>query len=152
MLRALVLAAVAAAAVVLAAPAAAVIHPGQSIAGVELGMTKGEVRAELGQPAQVLRQRNAFGPVTTFRYFRLRVTFQGDRNVTAVKTTRKRERTPRGVGVGSTKAQLLARVRGVRCATHTLCEKGRLVPGTRITVFRLFDGRVTSVLVGFVID
>ena len=37
MFRALLLAIVAAAAVVLAAPAGAVIHPGTSIAGVELG-------------------------------------------------------------------------------------------------------------------
>jgi hypothetical protein len=152
MTRPLLVAALTAAALVLAAPAGAVIHPGHSIAGVELGMTKAQVRAELGQPAQVIRRRNEFGPVTTFRYFRLWVTFQGDRTVTAVKTTRKRERTPRGAGVGSRKAQLLARVRGVRCETRTLCTKGRLTPGGRVTVFRLFNGRVTSVLVGFVID
>ena len=152
MIRPLVVAGLAAASLALAAPAAAVIHPGSSIAGVKLGMTKGEVRAQLGQPLEVRRQRNEFGPVTTFRYFRLWVTFQGDRTATAVKTTRKRERTPRGVGRGSTRAQVKARVRGVRCPTATLCEAGRLVPGGRVTVFRLFEGRVTSVLVGFVID
>ena len=135
-----------------AAPAGAVIHPGHSIAGVELGMTRAQVRAELGEPARVTRGSNEFGPFRVFRYFRLWVTFQGEETVTAVKTTRTRERTPRDAGVRSTRAQLLARVRAVRCRTATLCEKGRLVPGGRVTVFRLFNGRVTSVLVGFVID
>ena len=135
-----------------AAPAGAVIHPGHSIAGVELGMTRAEVRAELGPPARVIRGRNVFGPYRTLRYFRLWVTFQGEQAASAIKTTRLRERTPRGVGVKSTRAQLLANVRGVRCATRTLCEKGRLTPGSRVTVFRLFRGRVTTVLVGLVID
>ena len=152
MTRPFVVVVLAAAALTVAAPADAVIHPGQSIAGVELGMTKAEVRAKLGEPQLIVRDRNEFGPVTTLRYFRLRVIFQGNQSVTAVKTTRKRERTPRGVGVGSTRAQVKARVRGVRCRTKTLCEAGRLVPGGRVTVFRLFRGRVTSVLVGFVID
>jgi hypothetical protein len=152
MTRLLLLAALVAAASASAAPAGAVIHPGHSIAGVELGMTRGQVRTTLGEPAQVIRGTNEFGRFRVFRYFRLWVTFQGEQSVTAVKTTRLREKTPRGVGVKSTRAQVLARVRGVRCRTSTLCEKGRLVPGGRVTVFRLFDGRVTSVLVGFVID
>jgi hypothetical protein len=150
--RTLLVVAAATATLALAAPGGAVIHPGSSIAGVKLGMTKAEVRAKLGEPDRIVRGRTPFGPVTTFRYFRLRVIFQGNRNVTAVKTTRKRERTPRGVGVGSTRAQVKARVRGVKCPEPTICEKGPLVPGSRVTVFRLFDGRVTSVLVGFVID
>jgi hypothetical protein len=152
MTRLLVAVGLAAAALAVAAPAGAVIHPGSSIAGVKLGMTKAEVRTKLGQPDRIVRQRNEFGPVTTFRYFRLWVTFQGNREVTAVKTTRRKERTPRGIGVGSTRAQVKARVRGVKCPEPTICEKGRLVPGSRVTVFRLFKGRVTSVLVGFVID
>jgi hypothetical protein len=135
-----------------AAPAAAVIHPGHSIAGVELRMSRADVRAHLGEPTRVIRGTNKFGPFRTFRYFRLWVTFQGNENVTAVKTTRVRERTPRGIGVKSTRTQVLARVRNVRCPEPTICEAGRLVPGGRVTVFRLYGGRVTSVLVGFVID
>ena len=150
--RPLLLAAALAALAASAAPVGAVIHPGSSIAGVELGMTRAEVRAELGAPARVIRGRNEFGTYRIFRYFRLWVTFQGERTATAIKTTRTRERTPRGVGVRSTRAQVLARVRNVRCRTRTLCEAGRLEPGGRVTVFRLFRGRVTSVLVGFVID
>jgi hypothetical protein len=150
--RPLLLACLVVAFAALAAPVGAVIHPGHSIAGVELGMTRAQVRAELGPPARVTRGRNEFGFFRTFRYFRLWVTFQGEETVTAVKTTRLRERTPRGVGVRSTRAQVLARVHRVRCPLPTLCEKGRLVPGGRVTAFRLFRGKVTSVLVGFVID
>jgi hypothetical protein len=151
-MKRLLLLALAVVAAASAAPAGAVIHPGHSIAGVELGMTRAQVRAELGPPSQVIRGTNEFGRFRTFRYFRLWVTFQGEETVTAVKTTRTRERTPRGVGVKSTRAQVLARVRNVRCPEPTICEAGRLVPGGRVTVFRLFRGRVTSVLVGFVID
>lgn len=135
-----------------ASPAGAVIHPGHSIAGVELGLTRAEVRAELGEPARVIRGSNEFGRFRIFRYFRLWVNFQGEQSVTAVKTTRLRERTPRGVGVKSTKAAVLARVRNVLCDEPTICTKGPLVPGGRVTVFRFFNGQVTSVLVGFVID
>ena len=148
----LLLASLVAATTVSAAPAGAVIHPGSSIAGAKLGMTRAEVRATLGEPARVIRGSNEFGRFRIFRYFRLSVTFQGEQTATAVKTTRLREKTPSGVGVKSTRAQVLARVRGTRCPTPTLCEKGRLVPGGRVTVFRLFGGMVTSVLVGFVID
>jgi hypothetical protein len=151
-IRLLVLAALVAGFAVTASPAGAVTHPGHSMAGVELGMTRAQVRADLGPPARVIRDTNEFGPYRAFRYFRLWVTFQGEETVTAVKTTRLRERTPRGVGVKSTRARVLARVHRVRCPLPTLCEKGRLVPGGRVTVFRLYRGRVTSVLVGFVID
>ena len=152
MTRPLLLACLVFASAALAAPAGAVIHPGHSIAGVELGMTRAQVRAGLGPPAGVTRGRNEFGFFRTFRYLRLWVTFQGEERVTAVKTTRLRERTPRGVGVKATRARVLARVHRVRCPLPTLCETGRLVPGGRVTVFRLYRGRVTSVLVGFVID
>jgi hypothetical protein len=129
----------------------AAIVPGRSIAGVELGLTRAEVRAALGAPIRVRRASNEFGPFTVFHYFRLRVTFQGNAGATAVETTRRRQRTARGIGVGSTTSQVLARVAGSRCE-RTLCTKGRLTPGGRVTVFRLRRGRVTSVLVGFVID
>ena len=135
----------------LASPAGARIVPQRSITGVELGMTRAEVRERLGQPTRVERGNNEFGHFTVFRYFRLKVTFQGDSSVTAVSTTRRRERTRSGVGVGSTRAQVDARVRNTRCNRHE-CVVGRFLAGGRVTVFRLFRGRVTSVLVGFVID
>ncbi len=117
MTRPLPLACLVIASAALAAPAGAVIHPGHSIAGVELGMTRAQVRAELGPPARVTRGSNEFGFFRTFRYFRLWVTFQGEETVTAVKTTRQRERTPRGVGIKST-PRPGARERSARALPH----------------------------------
>lgn len=151
MKRLTVLLVVIAAAAVLAAPAGARIVPGQSIAGVKLEMTKGQVRSVLGTPTTITHGSNEFGTFTVFKYFRLQVTFQGDRTVTAVKTNRKKERTRHDIGVGSTRADVLAKVPGVRCF-RTLCQKGESLPGQRITAFFLYQRKVTSVLVGFVID
>ena len=139
-------------ALALAAPAGATIVPVQSIAGVELEMTQAEVIAVLGAPTATQHGTNEFGSFTKFKYRRLTVTFQGDVQVTAVKTTRKLERTAHDIGVGSTRAELRAGVTHLRCDTPRLCRKGRLLPGHRVTVFRLYHGKVTSVLVGFVID
>lgn len=139
-------------ALVLAAPAQAAIVPGKSIAGVKLGMTETQMVGVLGLPDSVQNGSNAFGPFTVFKYRKLSVTFQGREDVTAVKTTRKSEKTSHGIGVGSTKAQLKAGVTKLKCITKNLCQKGKSVPGARVTVFRLYHGKVTSILVGFVID
>jgi hypothetical protein len=149
--RAAALAATLAAAAVVSSPAGATIHPQSSIAGVKLGMTQAEVIGVQGAPTTIETGNNEFGHFTVFRYFRLKVTFQGDTNVTAVKTSRRSERTPRGVGVGSTRAEVLANVLKVKCSKNE-CHRGKFLPGRRVTVFPLFHGRVTSVLIGFVID
>ena len=138
-------------AAIVAAPAGARIVPGQSIAGVKLSMTKAQVRGVLGEPTTIAHGANEFGTFTVFKYFRLSVTFQGNATVTAIKTTRKRERTRHDIGVGSTRAQVIAKVPGVQCL-RTVCQKGQSLPGERITAFFLYQRRVTSVLVGFVID
>jgi hypothetical protein len=138
-----------------AAAASAAIVPQRSIAGVRLGMTKAQVRATLGAPRRAVHGSNDFGSFTEFRYRGLRVTFQGDRRVTNLFTTRGTERTARGIGVGSTESQVKARVAGVRCRTESgfrHCFVGRFLPGRRITDFRIRSGRVSSVDIGFVID
>ena len=109
----------------------------------------------LGKPLAVIRRRNEFGPFTEYRYpFLLRVFFQGNERATAVETRGRRERTARGVGVGSTGAQVRRLVRGVRCegGRDGHCFVGSFRPGRRVTDFFLRGGRVARIVVGVVID
>jgi hypothetical protein len=131
--------------------AGAAIVPQRSIAGVALDMTKAQVRARLGAPPRVRHGRNDFGPWTQFVYPRVEVTFQGGNAATGLQTTSPKERTTRGAHVGSTKAELLARVHGLKCETGH-CFLGAFLPGKRVTDFFLRNGRVSRVIVGFVID
>jgi hypothetical protein len=138
-----------------AAAASAAIVPQRGIAGVRLAMTRAQVRAVLGAPAAVAHGSNDFGSFTVYRYRGLRVTFQGNRTVTAILATRASERTAAGVGVGSTEGQVRAKVAGVRCRTESgfrHCFVGRFLAGRRVTDFRIKRGHVTSVQVAFVLD
>jgi hypothetical protein len=142
-------------ALALAAGASAAIVPNHSVAGASLGQTRTQVRASLGNPLSVRRGRNDFGRYTVFRYASVTVSFQGNGGATALTTTSATERTARGVGVGSTEAQVKAGVRGVRCARFGAlrhCTLGRELPGRRVTDFVLRRGRVVRVVVGFVLD
>jgi hypothetical protein len=151
----LTLAICAAAALALAAPAQAKIVVQRGIAGVNLQMTKAQVRATLGRPMRVRTGTNDFGTFRELVYRRVTVTFQSGPQVTAVRTSSPLERTARGVGVGSTKAQVKARVHNVTCRNESgfkHCFVGKFLPGRKVTDFRLRNGRVSSVTIGFVID
>jgi hypothetical protein len=118
-------------------------------------MTKSEVRSKLGRPMGIRSGRNEFGRYVEFLYPRVRVSFQGGLRVTGVRTRSRLERTRRGIGVGSTEAQVKARVAGVRCRTEgglRRCFIGRFLPGRVITDFNVRNGRVTSIVIGFVLD
>ena len=142
----------------LAAPAAAsaLIQVDKGIAGARLDNTRGEVRAALGKPARTRSGSNDFGPWLRYEYRGgIHVLFQGRRQVSAVSTTGRGDRTSRGVGVGSTEAAVKRRVRGVRCETivgSRSCHTGRFTAGEIITDFLLRNGRVWRVSVGRVID
>lgn len=142
---------------VAAAHAGATILPQQGMAGVKLEMTKKQVRAALGEPLGIRRGKNDFGPYTEFRYpFLVSVFFQGDRTVTSVRTSGRKERTAQGIGVGSTEMDVKRKVPGARCKTFLggfrQCFVGSFRPGTRVTDFQIKRGRVVRVDVGFVID
>ena len=155
MRRVYLIAAVGLVAAVLASSAAATIVPQQSIAGVKVGMTQAKVRSVLGAPSSVKRGSNDFGKYTIFKYGGLQVNFQGNATLTDVSTTRTTERTASGVGVGSTEAQVKAKIKGVKCETDSgfrHCYLGKLGAGHRVTDFSIKHGKVSRVDVGVVID
>ena len=136
-----------------ATPASGRIFLQQGLAGVHLQMTPSQVKHVLGKPKGVKSGHNTYGRFFQYRYPKILVVFQGLRTVTAIMTSRKTERTPRGLGVGSTKAQV-KRIAGIHCRNALLanfCYIGVAAPGRRITEFRFNDSkRVTQVEIGVV--
>jgi hypothetical protein len=145
------LAAVAAGVVVAALPAAAggVIVPRRSIAGIALRMTPSAVRAELGEPSSRFRRR--WGPSdSTFpawRYAAKLVIVFVDGEVLFVETRNPGEKTRRGVGPGSSRADLLRAHPRIRCVSARFCEIGSAtgVEPKPYTGFWLRRDRVRSV-------
>jgi hypothetical protein len=145
---------------VLAAPAGAVIVPQKGMIGLRLQMTAKAVRAAKGAPDRARRINHPImGRVAQYRYGRTTVLFDGRRaraRVVSLTTRDVDERTARGIGVGSSRAAVRARVAGVTCRTEfgvSHCYVGRFEAGRRVTDFRLTrNARVASVTVGIVID
>lgn len=154
--------AVSAVLVLLALPSAAgaVIVPQESIKGVELDMTVGEVRSLLGGPDRFRTVRNDFaGRVREWRYGLTTLTFDGtasDAKVMAVSTRSRAERTAEGVGVRSRRGTVRSRVDGVRCLVefnYDHCFVGRWRAGEIVTDFAIDSrGRVSRVTLGRILD
>ncbi|HEX8084154.1 MAG TPA: hypothetical protein VF529_07665 [Solirubrobacteraceae bacterium] len=143
----------------LCAPAGATIVPQRGMLGVELGDTVREVRSKLGAPDGIrFVQNEIIGRQRIYRYGRTTIAFDGDgrrARVINLTTRSRRERLANGVGVGSTKTEVMRKVDGVKCPVDEMfhCYVGRLLPGRRVTDFRIGSrGRVTHVSVGRVID
>jgi hypothetical protein len=138
-----------------AGSAGATIVIGKGIAGVRLHMSPAAVRVALGKPARVVNGKNDFGPYTEFRYRGYVVDFQGGNAVTSVTTTLAKEKTPAGVGVGSTWLQVHRKVAHVGCTGSPVlgeCHVGQLLPGKTVTDFFFRAGKVNRVVVGIVLD
>ena len=141
-----------------AAPAPATIVPQRGMLGVVLGDSVREVRAKLGPPDGIRFVKNEIiGRQRVYRYGRTAISFNGagrGARVIDLTTRSRRERLANGIGVGSTKREVMRKVEGVRCPVDEMfhCYLGRLLPGRRVTDFRITDGRVTHVTVGRVID
>jgi hypothetical protein len=155
--RSLALAAAAVFTLASASTAEAVIQVQEGITGIRLGMSQAQVKAGLGDPGRTKTGHNDFGPFSQFLYRGgITITFQGNTSVTAVAIAGHSDRTPSGVGVGSTEKQVKEGVRGVKCQTLAAvrdCHVGAFLPGRRVTDFILGPNRrVTRVTIGFVID
>jgi hypothetical protein len=154
--------AVSAVLVVLALPSAAgaVIVPQESIKGVKLDMTVGDVRALLGSPDRFRTVHNDFtGRAREWRYGLTIVTFDGtaaDAKVMAVTTRSRTEKTAEGVGVRSRKSTVRSMVPDVRCLVefnYDHCFVGRWRIGEVVTDFSIDSrGRVARVTLGRILD
>ena len=142
--------------------ASALIVPQKSIAGIELNMTRPEVKDKKGQPDRIVHGTNDFGPYTQFTYKnavgKLMATFQGNNGVTAVWTNRETQKTAEGVHVGSPESALHDAYPRLHCRTETSdfrhCWTGRFRAGHKVTDYRIAmaTGNVKGVTVAFVID
>ena len=141
---------------VLASDAVAMIQIDRGIAGARLGASRDDVRAALGKPTKAAGGTNEFGRWVRYDFAGgLRVFFQGRTHVTSVTTTGLGDRTAKGVGVGSTEADVTANVPKVKCETFEsirTCHTSDLLPGKRVTDFLITNGKVARITVGIVID
>ena len=138
------------------ASAQAVIVPQKSIMGIELGMTKAEVKAEAGQPDAVRHPRNEIiGRYTEYQYGLTQIGIATNSGVIYVSTRDRDERTASGLGVGSSKRAVKRKLQGETCQKlprGSRCFLGQELPGRTVTDFRFRRGKVRSVLLGRVID
>lgn len=145
-MRTLLTAAVVLAGLALVAPdAGGKLLVSRGITDARLGMTQRDLDRRLGAPDSTADQRST--RVLVYVRRRLVVTLLRGR-VTLVSTQDARERTARGIGVGSTERQVSGRVRGTRCATRArvrFCRTGSVRRGRRSTTFLMVRGRVATV-------
>jgi hypothetical protein len=135
--------------------AASPIAPQHGMRGVSLGMSRQRVVAVLGPPLKIARGSNELGRWTSFRYRGLTVTFAFDRGASQLASTTPSDRTSRGVGVGSTAADVARSVAGARCVREPAyfhCYVGAWRAGSVVTDFAIRRGRVWRVVVGRVLD
>ena len=150
---------------VLAAPASATIVPNKGMAGVELGDCIEHAIAVLGYPDRTFGSTDFAGFKESYYYNDRALKLEFRRGggqcleMTSIRTRSGRERTKEGVGKGTMRTTLRAKLRGEKCRTFkhpkriTICWLGSMTPSKPVTEFRIDSkGRVNNVRVGIVID
>jgi hypothetical protein len=149
-----------------AAPASATIVPGKGIAGVELGDCQQRAIDVLGPPDRTFGSTDFAGFKSAYTYIQrgLRLEFRRGPGecleLTSIRTTKGEERTKEGVGQGTTRKTLRARLKREKCRTFRsprsltrICWLGSFTPSKPVTEFRINrKRRVASVRVAIVID
>ena len=142
----------------LPAAAGAEIVPGESIAGVKVGMKEAQVREILGTPDETNRATHEiFGAYTELVYGKTTIgLFDSNRRVFNVTTRSRSERTDRNIGMGSTRRAIRRRVEGVKCENvqgFRHCYLGKFLPGRIVMDFILNrDNKVKRITLARVID
>lgn len=133
----------------------------KSLAGITLDMNRAQVEAVLGEPSAVNRPTSdVMGTYTELRFGLTSVSLTpgADGTVFDVSTTSKKQRTARGVGVGSTEKVLRQKVKGVKCQTYLkrvrICTVGTQEAGETVTDFRigLKSRKIARIELGRIID
>ena len=148
-----------------AAPVSATIVPGKGMAGVQLGQCQKRVIDILGFPDRTFGSHDFAGIKSSYYYNAkaLKLEFRrGPGRCLVLSSSRTRsgeERTREGVGKGTLRKDLRAKLKGEKCRTFTrpkrirTCWLGSRTPSKPLTEFRIDSkGRVNNVTVGTVID
>ena len=137
-----------------AAAADARVVIGKSIAGVTLGSPVERAIERLGQPESDRQVADEIQGTVRVVDFGATVVRAGASSgmVQSIDTTSRAERLGNGIGVGSTRKTLRAKVKRVRCSGR-ICSVGQFVPGATVTTFRIGStGKITAIGLGYVID
>jgi hypothetical protein len=148
-----------------AAPASATIVPGKGMAGVELGQCQERVIEILGFPDRTFGTHDFAGIKSSYYYNKKALKLEFRRGagqclvLSSIRTRGGEERTKEGVGKGTTRKALRAKLKGEKCRTFKrpkrirICWLGSMTPSKPLTEFRIDSkGRVNNVRVAIVID
>ena len=148
-----------------AAPASATIVPGKGMAGVELGDCQERAIEVLGPPDRTFGSNDVFGFVSRYYYNARALKLEFRRGpgecleLTSIRTRSGEERTKDGVGKGTLRKALRAKLKGETCRTFkrpkriSICWLGSFTPSKPLTEFRIDSkGRVNNIRVAIVID
>ena len=148
-----------------AAPASATIVPGKGMAGVQIGQCQERVIEILGFPDRTFGSHDFAGIKSSYYYDAKALKLEFRRGpgrclvLSSIRTRSGEERTKEGVGKGTKRKALRAKLKGEKCRAFTrpkritICWLGSMTPSKPLTEFRIDSkGRVNNARVGIVID